>query len=132
MPVGLTVTVLGNETVALELAAIGASVYPRSVAVVTHWGLALATQVKANASGRPGPRVQTGDYRRSIVSEVRQSPDAIMAIVGTNKPQGRRLELGFIGVDSLGRHFNQPPYPHFAPAVAQIAPMFTAAVANIV
>ncbi len=25
----------------------------------------------------------------------------------------RRIEFGFRGVDSLGRHYNQPPYPYF-------------------
>jgi hypothetical protein len=28
----------------------------------------------------------------------------------------RRLELGFSGTDSAGRHYNQPPYPYLRPA----------------
>ncbi|MEV0446303.1 hypothetical protein AB0I46_46175, partial [Streptomyces spectabilis] len=47
----------------------------------------------------------------------------IVAEVGTNAPQGRRLEFGFVGVDSLGRHYNQPPFPHLGPAVATFGPL---------
>jgi hypothetical protein len=28
-------------------------------------------------------------------------------------PYARRIELGFHGVDSIGRSYNQPPYPYF-------------------
>lgn len=28
-------------------------------------------------------------------------------------PYARRIELGFTGTDSLGRNYNQPPYPYF-------------------
>ncbi|MFF4507569.1 hypothetical protein [Streptomyces sp. NPDC001401] len=27
------------------------------------------------------------------------------------------MEFGFVGVDSLGRHYDQPPHPHLGPAV---------------
>lgn len=39
------------------------------------------------------------------------------SLIGTTAPQGRRLEFGFTGTDRLGRHYNQPPYPHVAPAL---------------
>lgn len=35
---------------------------------------------------------------------------------GFEPPYARRLEFGFIGVDSLGRHYHQPPYPYMRPA----------------
>lgn len=81
-------------------------------------GQLLRTQIIANAGGRPGPNFPTGDYRGSW--EVRPLPGPDIAVgIGTNRPQGRRLELGFTGTDSLGRTFNQPPFPHVAPAIQQ-------------
>jgi hypothetical protein len=35
---------------------------------------------------------------------------------GFEPPYARRIELGFIGVDSLGRHYHQPPEPYMRPA----------------
>lgn len=99
--------------------------------VVLHYGQLLATRVQANASGRPGPNAPTGDYRRSIHAEPHGSGAGFAVAVGTNKPQGRRLEFGFSGRDSLGRLFDQPPYPHFGPAVAVIEPQFVAALKAI-
>jgi hypothetical protein len=57
---------------------------------------------------------------------------AVSGTVGTNKPQGRRLEYVYIGPDSLGRIFDQPPYPHLGPAVHTIEPQFVQALGRIV
>jgi hypothetical protein len=84
---------------------------------VRHFAQLLKTRIQANASGRPGPNAPTGDYRRSWTVEVKGGADIVEAEVGTNKPQGRRLEYGFHGADSLGRVYNQPPFPHVGPAV---------------
>lgn len=104
-------------------------------AVTRHHGLLLQTKVKAYASkprsGPPGPRIQTGDYVRSISLNMEGNAFFAAAVVGTNKPQGRRLEYGFVGMDSLGRHYNQPPYPHFRPALLEVQPLFLAAVAAV-
>jgi hypothetical protein len=35
---------------------------------------------------------------------------------GFEPPYARRIEKGFIGVDSLGRHYNQAAQPYMAPA----------------
>lgn len=86
----------------------------------------LETRVKARASGRPGPNAPTGDYRRSITHDIVDTGFNIAGYVGTNAPQGRRLEFGFTGHDSLGRYYDQPPYPHFGPAVDDITPGFNA------
>lgn len=102
-------------------------VAPATVAVTRRYGALLQTRVRAHASGRPGPRVQTGDYRRNIGLQVGQDEAAVWAEVGTNSVQGRRLEQGFVGVDALGRHYNQPPYPHFGPAFEQTQPEYVQA-----
>jgi hypothetical protein len=95
-------------------------------ALVTHYGQLLNTKIKAKASGRPGPNAPTGDYRRSWGSPVvkETTPGTFEAVNGTNKPQGRRLEFGFTGTDSLDRQYHQPPYPHVAPAVDEVRPDF--------
>lgn len=100
--------------------------------VVFRTGAALRTQVRANASGRPGPRVQTGDYRRSIAQTNTVENGVPTATVYTNAPQGPRLEYGFNGTDALGRHFRQAPLPHWRPAVTKYEPILSAAIRDAV
>jgi len=60
--------------------------------------------------------VDTGQWRGHPSSEV-----------GTNKPQGFRLELGFHGTDRTGRRISQSPRPTVGPAVDSLAePFWTA------
>lgn len=99
-------------------------------ATVVH-GAMLQRAVVANASGRPGPEAPTGDYRRSINRRTEKRAAGSITQVGTDKPQARRLEHGFVGVDSLGRSYDQPPYPHFGPAFDEVAPKFEAAIEAI-
>jgi hypothetical protein len=123
------VTITSNAgSIALELEVLGLRAGLRARPLVQHYGSRLLTMVRANASGRPGPRVQTGDYRRSINLDIAGVRGSVSATVGTNRPQGRRLEFGFNGTDSAGRSYNQPPLPHFGPAAAAIEPEFVAAV----
>ncbi|MCX4885864.1 hypothetical protein [Streptomyces sp. NBC_00847] len=77
-------------------------------------------RIRGNASGRPGPNVITGAYRNSWQAETHRLPYGAMCTLGTDAPQGRRLEYGFTGTDSLGRSYNQPPFPHVEPAIAFI------------
>lgn len=115
----------------------GLSIGPAASKSVAHHGLLLQAAVKRRAAeprtaARPaespqGPRLVTGDYNRSIYLR----HGAFSAEVGTNKPQGRRLEFGFTDTDSLGRSFDQQPYPHFGPAVDEISPLFLASLAKV-
>lgn len=89
--------------------------------IVGHHGQLLLTQIQSHASGRPGPNAPTGDYRRSWSID---TPHNGSREVGTNRPQGPRLENGFVGPDSLGRVYNQPPFPHVEPALGIIEPLF--------
>ena len=100
-------------------------------AVVVLHGQLLNTRIKANASGRPGPNAPTGDYRRSWTHTVTQEGPTTVSTNGTNKPQARRLEFGFTGTDSLGRTYDQPPYPHVGPAYDEVAPKFVQAAEKI-
>lgn len=98
----------------------------RTVRLETAWATG---KVKAFASGRPGPRVRTGDYRRSINMRMitRQH-----GVIGTNAPQARRLEFGFVGRDSLGRFYDQAPLPHWRPMEWIMRTRFPNAVARAV
>lgn len=126
----VVVRVFGHAETAARFTAGAATMGRRTDAVVRHYGQLMMTRVQANASGRPGPNAPTGNYRRSIHVEFSQG-SGLIAMVGTNAPQGRRLEFGFVGVDSLGRHYNQPPFPHFGPAAREIEPQFIAALAAV-
>ena len=116
--------VVGADLIASNLSTAAAKSGVTCKAVVRKYGALLQTRIKANASGRPGPNAPTGDYRRSWNTRYSEGRGTAMASVGTNMPQGRRLEHGFVGADSLGRVYNQPPYPHVGPAVQAIEPLF--------
>ncbi|WP_164835787.1 HK97 gp10 family phage protein [Actinacidiphila soli] len=117
--------------IAAQLQVRAAEVLPSAVSVVRHYAMLMETQIKANASGRPGPNAPTGDYRRSWTHEVHVGGDAVTAIVGTNKPQALRLEFGYVGTDSLGRVYDQQPYAHVGPAVERVGPQFVAALGRV-
>lgn len=78
----------------------------------------------------PGPNQATGDYVNSWKIQYSALKAfggfQVRAAVYTEAPQGRRLEYGFVGADSLGRVYNQPPYPHVGPAVEAIEPKLQA------
>ena len=74
---------------------------------------------------------KTGNYRRSIRSTAAHEGDVIAVYVGSNEPYGRRLELGFVGTDKLGRRYNQAPRPHLRPALDSNFPKVAADIINI-
>jgi len=59
------------------------------------------------------PAAPTGRLRSSITHEV----EGTTGRVGTNVEYARRVELGFVGADSLGRVYNQSPRPYLRPAL---------------
>jgi hypothetical protein len=99
--------------------------YPRAVMTDTEkllddTGERLLAAVKRNASGRPGPNVVTGAYRSGFFLIRRP----MRVGVGNHSPQTFRLEYGFFGVDSMGRVYSQPPFPHMRPALAEVQQQF--------
>ena len=100
--------------------------------VVEKTAVDLTGLVQMRASGRPGPNAPTGDYRGSWRPQREDSaPGSVSWSTGTDRAQARRLEYGFVGIDSLGRQYNQPPYPHMAPAVDEIEPRFEDALRQV-
>ena len=122
----------GAEGLARVLAEGAAKTPLLMTAVVEATAVRLNAQIQQYASGRPGPNAPTGDYRGSWrVETVHDGVDEVSRSTGTDRPQARRLEYGFVGPDALGRVFDQPPYPHMGPAVDVIEPQFYAAMEAI-
>lgn len=89
-------------------------------ATVRHEGALLRSLIQANASGRPGPNIITGRYHASWRVVAERIAAGAQVTVGTEAPQGPRLEFGFVGTDARGRTVNQPPYPHVGPSVDEM------------
>ena len=121
------------QRVAADIADLGQEAAAKAHTITVKWTAALQRQVQLNASGRPGPRSgiapNTGNYRRSINRRTVKLLRSSYGEVGTNSPQGRRLESGFSGTDSLGRSYDQPAYPHFGPAIDFVGAGYEAAMA---
>lgn len=100
-------------TLAADFTEAGEEAQRKADGKTRHHAMLLETRIKGHASGRPGPRVITGNYRRSWTTR----HFGHSSMVGSNAPQARRLEYGFYGPDRLGRVYNQPPFPHVGPAV---------------
>lgn len=83
-------------------------------------GRAAADHARSHMGTRPGPHIITGRLYNSL--RVRTDGRRVLVYPsGTTAPYARRIELGFVGADSLGRVYNQPPYPYFAPGVRRAA-----------
>jgi hypothetical protein len=129
-------------TLGAQLRAVGTHVQRVGGSVVRRNSLKLRDAVRRHAEGRPGPEKITGAYWNSIQvtndrgagglgvadgvysSRVGRISRGFEAEVYSDAPQARRLEFGFVGADSAGRHYNQPPFPHWAPAIAEVEPEF--------
>lgn len=120
----MMINLTGDKVLADVLRMAARTIDPKTQALVRHYGALLRTRVMAKASGRPGPRTITGDYRRSWQNQFSGGGGSYRSQTGTNAPQARRLEYGFNGMDSLGRVYSQPPYPHARPAFGEIKPLF--------
>lgn len=69
-----------------------------------------------SAPGEP-PRKVTARLFSSISKAVVRTPREVIGAYGTNVVYALRLELGFVGVDRLGRRYNQAPRPYLRPAL---------------
>lgn len=127
----ITATVLGSKEIVAEFTGVSRRVQ-RSVNRVTRtYGRILQTRIMAKASGRPGPNAPTGDYRRAWKVTFSREGEVLGAELSNDRPQRDRLEYGFSGTDSLGRVYNQPPYPHIMPAKMEVEPEYEAAVTAV-
>jgi hypothetical protein len=119
--------------VAEDLAFSSPALEAEIIRVTRNAGQRLLTAVRSHASGGQGPEIQSGEYRGSWRMEFRSNAKGYaVATVGTDSPQGYRLEMGFQGTDSLGRVFDQQPNPHVEPATAEVREVFVGQVARAV
>lgn len=89
--------------------------------VVTKGGHMIERAAKGHANGRPGPNVVTGSHRRSIgVHNITKKGATWTSETGPTMVYSRRLELGYAQVDSLGRLYDQPPYPSLGPGLQDV------------
>lgn len=65
-----------------------------------------------SAPGQP-PAVDSAGLITSVTNE----QEGLVGRVGSNKEYARRIALGFIGIDSLGRRYHQKPRPYLRPAL---------------
>lgn len=74
-----------------------------------------------SAKGGGFPNRITGNLFRSIPAvspvTVSKSRNRVEVAVGSSAEYARRLELGFVGTDSLGRRYHQSPRPYIKPAL---------------
>lgn len=72
--------------------------------------------------GEP-PKLVEGTLRANITHVVVSTEDAIIGVLGVAKgpadDYGRRLELGFKGVDAAGRTVDQGPRPYLRPTITE-------------
>lgn len=88
--------------------------------------------LRRHSSGRPGPNVVTGDFRASHDYVILATGEMADAALFTNQDQALRLEFGFRGTDSLGRSYDQPPYPTYQPALGEISRFMEFTVGNAI
>lgn len=105
------------------LGGLGPVTTARARPLTNHYAAILARMAAAKASGRPGPGVITGAYRAGISARGSRA--------GSDDPQAYRLEVGYSGVDALGRRYHQPPYPHFGPAADAVEGLYAEALGDM-
>ncbi len=70
-------------------------------------------------------KVVSGDLQRSIdvsIKRGRTGGKRIEVRAGSNNPEAKRIEYGYIGPDKLGRRFNQAAQPALRPAARATLP----------
>lgn len=74
----------------------------------------------ASSPGDP-PHRRTGHLQQGVTSHHAEfKAGMLVGAVGVDLgtvPYARRLELGFVGTDSLGRRYNQAPRPYLRPGL---------------
>lgn len=131
--------VFGYKEVAADFQLVGASAQAKANAIARQTAQELVLAIQAHASGRPGPNVITGEYLASWyvdqgggIGAGANGAGEQSFTVTTDALQANRLEYGFSGVDSMGRSYHQPPFPHVGPAIDEVEPTMADALAAVI
>ena len=113
------VHVIGAEDLAAKFRALADDIKgPALEAATRAAALPVLNQVRITEPEGGRTPYKTGTYRRSFhIETVEKSSERCRVEVGTDAPQARRLEYGFVGADKLGRVYNQAARPHIRPAL---------------
>lgn len=115
------VMVIGGKEAGIAVLAIVGRVRATTPVGVRDIARDAVVKIRGHMGGRPGPNRISGNLQESLrVQQVSAMGFAVYPD-GGNAPYARRIELGFVGADSLGRYFNQPPYPYFFPGIREMA-----------
>ena len=116
---GPGVHVIGAEDLAAKFRALAEDIKgPALEAATRAAALPVLNQVRITEPEGGRTPYKTGTYRRSFEMETAEkTAERCTVVVGTDAPQARRLEYGFVGPDKLGRVYNQAPRPHIRPAL---------------
>jgi hypothetical protein len=77
-----------------------------------------ASKGQHSSPGQP-PMKQSGHLYDTVFFKVVREGNEYVGMVYTNTVYARRLELGFVDTDSLGRKYDQKPRPFMRPGYAQ-------------
>lgn len=116
---GVTIVVHGQREFGAALHRLNAKSDIAAQAIVTEGGALIAASAKRHFNGGSEPMTRTGTLARSIrmVDVHPTGPGAFMSKTGPTVVYGRRIELGFHGTDSIGRHYNQSGRPFMRPGI---------------
>ena len=115
----MTVTLTNN--LATKLAAWKAAAQTGLKAGTAAGAAIFEAHAKENAPVLSG-RLRDGIHTEIVVDTDAQQQLMVTPVVpasnayGFDPPYARRIEKGFIGTDSLGRHYHQAPEPYMEPA----------------
>jgi hypothetical protein len=82
----------------------------------TESGVNAAAQVVVRKAKELAPK-DTGALAASITYTIVRQSGMVSALISAQTPYARRRELGFVGTDSLGRFYSDPPMPYMRPAL---------------
>lgn len=128
----MSIVIVGARETAASFRAGMVEVEGQLRAAMSDYGQTLTEAIQGHASGRPGPNVITDVYRSSWGYVVSGSGGSVSVEVGTDAPQGYRLELGYHGTDSRGRSYNQPPFGHVDVSVEETSDVLALALTLMV
>lgn len=127
MTLHVSIQVPSAGDVAADMVRWSTGLQSRAAAITNNYGQVLHGRVRALAAAQ----MDVTDYDQSIQLLPARGQRWVRVDVGTDDPAGYRHEFGFVGVDSRGRAYHDPPHPHFLPALYAVKPLFEAAIERL-